>query len=70
MVQLYCATLYLFSPEFSLVFIHRLTLDQYPKTHSSKHERGHTNTSLALTHEKLRAALIMLAEETVGMPFH
>ena len=68
--QFCCITLYPFSQGSLQVSLRKSTLDLHPWTHSSKHERGHANTSLALTHEKSHEALIMLAEGPISMPHH
>ena len=65
-----CVTLYPFGQGSLQVSLLKSTLDLNPKTHSSKHERGHANTSLALTHEKHHEALTMLAEGLISRLAH
>ena len=70
MTQFYCVIPYLSDQGSLSISLRKLTLDLHPKIQNSKHETGHTNISLASTHEKCHEALTILVEELIDMPLH
>ena len=70
MAQSYCVTPYSFDQGSLLVSPRKSTLDLHPNICNLKHKRGHTNISLASTHEKHHEVLTMLTEGLIDMPLH
>ena len=70
-IRFYCITLYPFYQRSLSVSLRKSTLDQHPKTHNSKYEKGHANISPALTCKaKHHATSPMLAKGPIVMLLH
>ena len=71
-IRFYYVTLYRFSQRSSSVSCRKSTLDQHPKTHSSKYERGHANIffNIDMWKKKYHATSPMLAKGPISMLLH